>query len=45
MTAMQCLPESLKDREYYRPGDQGLEPRFAERLRSIKEWKKQKRGG
>ena len=27
------------------PGDQGLEPRFAERLRSIKEWKKQKRGG
>ena len=43
MTAMQCLPDSLKDRAYYRPGDQGLEPRFAERLSQIKAWKKQHR--
>ena len=43
MTAMQCLPDSLKDRTYYVPGDQGLEPRFAERLSRIREWKRQNR--
>lgn len=40
MTSMQCLPDSLVDREYYRPTEQGLEARFKERLDSIKEWKK-----
>ncbi len=45
MTAMQCLPDSLRDREYYQPGDQGLEPRFKERLSQIKTWKEQHRGG
>ncbi len=39
MTAMQCLPDSLKDKTYYHPTDQGLEPRYAERLASIKAWK------
>ncbi len=39
MTAMQCLPDSLKDRTYYHPTDQGLEPRYAERLAAIKAWK------
>ena len=39
LTAMRCLPDSLSDREYYRPTDQGLEPRFAERLKAIKDWK------
>ncbi len=39
MTAMQCLPDSLKDRTYYRPTDQGLEPRYRERLEAIKAWK------
>ena len=41
LTNMQCLPDSLLDRIYYRPTDQGIEARYAERLRQIKEWKKQ----
>ena len=44
LTNMQCLPDSLLGREYYRPTDQGLEGRFAERLRQIKEWKKEHKG-
>ncbi len=40
LTDMQCLPDSLKDREYYRPTDQGSEVRVSERLRKIKEWKR-----
>ncbi len=39
MTTMECLPEALRDRQYYQPGDQGFEPRFKERLEAIKEWK------
>ena len=38
MTAMQCLPDNLLGREYYRPSDQGLEPRSRERLEHIKQW-------
>ena len=41
LTNMQCLPDSLKDKEYYRPTKQGLERQVAERFNSIKEWKKQ----
>ncbi len=41
LTAMQCLPDSLADREYYLPTEQGTEAKFQERLRQIKEWKKQ----
>ena len=33
---MQCLPDSLKDRLYYTPGQEGLEPRFASRIDEIK---------
>lgn len=40
LTDMQCLPDSLKDREYYRPTKQGLEAKLRERLLRIKEWKK-----
>ena len=40
LTDMQCLPDSLKEREYYRPTKQGLEAKLRERLRRIKEWKK-----
>ncbi len=40
LTDMQCLPDSLVGREYYRPTDEGLEPRFKERLQAIKDWKK-----
>ncbi len=40
MAAMQCLPDSLKDKEYYKPGTQGLEAKYGERLKAIKDWKK-----
>ena len=40
LTTMQCLPDDLKDREYYRPTEEGLETRFKERLEAIKKWKK-----
>lgn len=38
IASMQCLPDNLVGREYYKPGNQGLEPRFAERYEAIKEW-------
>lgn len=37
---MQCLPDSLAGREYYIPTEQGLEAKYAERLKQIKDWKK-----
>ena len=40
MTSMQCLPDSLKDREYYIPTEQGLEAKYKAKLQQIKEWKK-----
>ena len=40
LTNMECLPPSLKGREYYKPGIQGNEARFKQRLERIKEWKK-----
>ncbi len=39
LTTMQCLPDNLVGREYYKPTDEGLETRFKERLMQIKEWK------
>ena len=44
MTEMECLPEALRGRQYYKPTDQGLESRFGERYEQIKEWKKTRRG-
>lgn len=44
ITAMQCLPDSLLGREYYRPSDQGLESRYKTRLAEIKRWKKEHAG-
>ena len=43
MTAMQCLPDSLKDKRYYLPTNQGSEARHGERLRQILEWKRAQR--
>ena len=43
LTAMSCLPDSIKDKEYYLPTDQGNEARYKERLEQIKEWKKNHR--
>ncbi len=39
LTYMQCMPDSLKDREYYHPTRQGEEEEIKERLKKIKEWK------
>lgn len=41
LTNMQCLPDSLLGKCYYRPTDEGFESRYKERLRQIKEWKRQ----
>jgi putative ATPase len=40
LTDMQCLPDNLKDRHYYRPTDQGFEKRLREKMQAIEEWKK-----
>ena len=39
LTDMQCMPDSLVGREYYRPTKQGEEGRVRERLQEIKQWK------
>ena len=41
LTKMVCLPDSLKDRRYYRPAGQGREKAIKERLEAILAWKKQ----
>jgi putative ATPase len=37
---MQCLPDSLRNRVYYRPTNEGVEKRIRERLAEIKRIKK-----
>ncbi len=39
LTTMDCLPPSLLSKVYYKPGTQGNEIRFKERLEQIKKWK------
>ena len=41
LTDMQCLPDSLLGKNYYEPTEEGFEARYKERLRQIKEWKRQ----
>ena len=41
LTAIQCLPDSLLGREYYRPTEEGIEARYKARLEEIKKWKKE----
>jgi putative ATPase len=36
---MQCLPDNLKDRKYYRPTSEGVEKRIRERLEEIRKRK------
>ena len=43
LTDMQCLPDDLAGRVYYRPTEQGLEARYKQRLEEIKAWKKARR--
>ena len=40
LSSMQCLPDSLLGREYYRPTEEGREGAFKERLEEVKAWKK-----
>ena len=40
LTDMQCLPDNLKDRQYYTPTEEGLEARFKTRLDEIKDFKR-----
>ncbi len=40
LTTMECLPPSLKGKEYYKPGNGGNEVIFKQRLEKIKAWKK-----
>ena len=39
LSTMQCLPDSLVGREYYKPTNEGQEVRVKERLEQIKKWK------
>ncbi|MBQ7594313.1 MAG: replication-associated recombination protein A [Synergistaceae bacterium] len=39
ITAMECLPDSLKGKEYYNPTNQGSEINYLKRLEKIKTWK------
>lgn len=41
ITNMECLPESLKNRKYYHPTNQGSEAKVAERLKAIEQWRNQ----
>ena len=43
LTDMQCLPDALEGKTYYRPTEQGLEAKYKVRLEQIKEWKRQHR--
>src|SRR5512146_2558200 len=45
LTNMQCLPDNLKDRRYYRPTDEGFEKRLKEKMQAIEEWKKKHASG
>jgi len=40
LTDMQCLPDNLKERRYYRPSEQGFEKKLREKMAAIAEWKK-----
>ena len=40
VSAMECLPDALRGRQYYHPSDQGMERRIREALDDIKERRK-----
>jgi putative ATPase len=41
---MQCLPDNLRDRVYYRPTSEGIEKRIRERVDEIKKLRASKSG-
>ncbi len=45
LTDIQCLPDALLGREYYRPAKEGEESLYQERLEKIKAWKKKHNAG
>ena len=42
LTNMQCLPDSLQGKAYYRPTEEGNEARYKARLEEIKQWKRER---
>jgi len=42
---MQCLPDNLRDRNYYQPSNEGIEKRIRERLAEIKKHREQSHSG
>lgn len=42
VSRMQCLPDALKDKCYYRPSGEGAEYDVRQKLEAVKAWKKQK---
>jgi putative ATPase len=42
---MQCLPDNLRDRVYYRPTDEGMEKRMRELLEDIRRRRSQAEKG
>jgi putative ATPase len=42
---MQCLPDNLRDRQYYHPTNEGIERRIRERLEEIKKLRLGRAGG
>jgi len=42
---MQCLPDNLRDRVYYRPTSEGIEKRIRERMEEIKRRRSPAKGG
>lgn len=38
LTTMKTMPAELADQHFYQPTDQGLEPRFAARIKQIQDW-------
>ena len=43
LTTLQCLPDTLVNRVYYQPTDQGQEAKWNARLEQIKDWKHENR--
>ena len=43
LTHMECLPDSVRGREYYEPTEEGNEAAIKRRLEEIKEWKRDSR--
>ncbi|MBS6736437.1 MAG: replication-associated recombination protein A [Clostridiales bacterium] len=43
LTNMECLPESLRGREYYHPTGEGEEAAVSEKLEQVKAWKREHR--